>query len=148
MRVRIEPVNRTTLQPSPLRRRLLTAAGVCSLGLGVVGIFLPLLPTTCFLLLAAACFSKSSPRCHRWLMNNRWFGRYLRQYQEEGVISRKVQWTSIVVLWLGIGLSVFLLQSLWVGLVLLLVGVVVTVHVVSVKTPADGVKFESLGGPL
>jgi uncharacterized membrane protein YbaN (DUF454 family) len=68
---------------SRLTRLALRAAGGLLVGLGVLGIFLPLLPTTVFLLGAAACFGKSSPGAYNWLTTNRLFGRYLREYREE-----------------------------------------------------------------
>ena len=64
-------------------RALLMATGTLFVGIGVLGIFLPLLPTTVFLLIAAACYARSSDRAYEWLMTNRMFGRYLRNYHEE-----------------------------------------------------------------
>ena len=65
-----------------LSRWLLIAAGTVFLALGVVGILLPLLPTTPFLLLAAACYAKSSKRFSNWLLNNRVFGKIIKDYRE------------------------------------------------------------------
>jgi uncharacterized membrane protein YbaN (DUF454 family) len=64
------------------KRRLLIVAGTLFTGLGIIGIFVPILPTTPFLLLAAACFMRSSERFYHWLINNRILGAYVRDYME------------------------------------------------------------------
>ena len=63
-------------------RWLYIALGSLLVGIGVLGVFLPLLPHTIFFLLAAACYARGSERAHTWLMTNRFFGRYLRNYSE------------------------------------------------------------------
>ncbi len=134
---------------SRLRRVLLTAAGCVSLALGIIGVFLPVMPTTCFLLLAAGCFSKSSPRFYAWLMGNPWFGEYLRNYRENRMVPRKLQFGSIVFLWLGICVSAYLIGSLWVRLVLLAIGAAVTAHLAALKTTARkdcGASIEASAG--
>jgi len=121
--------------PSPLRRGVYFGVGSVSVALGVIGIFVPLWPTTCFLLLAGWCFARSSPRAERWLHENRFFGRYLKDYREHGVIAARVRATSLAVLWVFIGISAFLLASrLWAVALLLLVAVAVTVHLFSLPT--------------
>lgn len=79
---------------------LLFAAGAVSLAVGVIGIFLPLLPTTPFLLLAAWCFVRSSPRAHAWLYRQKVIGPALRDWEERKAISRraKTQAVSLIVL--------------------------------------------------
>jgi uncharacterized membrane protein YbaN (DUF454 family) len=123
--------------PGPLRRGAYFATGAVSVVLGVIGIFVPLWPTTCFLLLAGWCFARSSPRAERWLHGNRVFGRYLRDYREHGVISPRVRLSSVTVLWVFMGLSAFLLwERAWAVALLVLVGVAVTVHLYSLPTAA------------
>ena len=68
---------------------ILTGVGILSVVLGIIGIFLPLMPTTPFLLLAAFCFARSSPRCHQWLHQHRWFGPYLTRYQQRHAMTRR-----------------------------------------------------------
>ncbi len=121
--------------PGPVRRGVYFSVGAVSVAFGVIGIFVPLWPTTCFLLLAAWCFARSSTRAERWLHENRLFGRYLRDYRESGVISGRVRTTSVATLWLFIGVSGFLLSSrLWAVALLLLVAVAVTAHLYSLPT--------------
>lgn len=123
--------------PGPIRRGIYFSIGAVSVTLGVIGIFLPVWPTTCFLLLAGWCFARSSPRAERWLHENRLFGRYLRDYREEGIISSRVRITSVATLWIFIGISAFLLAGrLWVVALLLLVAGAVTLHLYSLPTEA------------
>lgn len=86
-----------------LVKHLFVAAGWLSLGCGVLGIFLPLLPTTPFVLLAAFCFSKGSDSLHRWLLSQKTFGPLIRDWQEHGVIRRHVKGTSTVLIVLLMG---------------------------------------------
>jgi len=121
-----------------LVRGALMAAGGLLVVIGVAGIFLPLVPTTVPLLLAAACFGKSSPAAYRWLTTNRWFGRYLRDYHERRGATLGAKVAAIVLLWAGMGLSAFLLQPpWWVDLMLAVIAVGVTWHLVAIKTLRD-----------
>lgn len=109
--------------PSPLVRGLLTAAGFVCVGLGLLGIFLPLLPTTPFLLLAAACFARSSPRFHAWLLANRTFGPLIHQWEKNRTISRKTKWSAIVLMIATLGVSIaFLGTTVWIKGLLVLLG--------------------------
>ena len=114
---------------------LLIAAGTVCVGLGVLGIFLPLLPTTPFLLLAAACYARSSKRFYRWLLNNRWFGNYLTDYREKKGIPFKVKLLSISLLWITILFSAaFVVEILWVRIILVLIASLVTTHILRIRT--------------
>jgi hypothetical protein len=111
------------------RRAALLVTGWLSVGLAVLGMVLPILPTTCFLLLAGACFAKSSPRASHWLHHNRLFGRYLRDYREARVIPLRVKFASLFVLWTTIGGTVVAVDHTIVRLVVLAVATVITAHV-------------------
>ena len=119
------------------RRWLLVAAGAACVAIGVVGAFVPVLPTVPFLLLAAACWVRSSARLHRWLFANRLFGEPLRRYRDgEGLpLASKV--ATLALLWISLGASALLAvpdRQCWVRALLLLVGIGVTIHVARVRT--------------
>ena len=117
-------------------RPLLIVAGAILVAIGAVGIFVPLLPTTVFLLLAAVCFGKSSPGAYRWLMTNRVFGRILRDYHEGRGATLRTKVTSIVTLWLGLAVTVWFVRNVWVDVGLLVIGVAVSVHLLRLRTVA------------
>lgn len=120
---------------NPVLRLLLVTAGVICVGLGVIGIFLPLLPTTPFLLLGAACFIRSSRKMYDWLLTNRLFGRHLKSYMIGKGISIKVKIGTISFLWITILISaLFVTDSYIAQLILLIVALSVTVHVVLIKS--------------
>ena len=116
-----------------LKRQLLIAIGTICVALGVVGIFVPILPTTPFLLLAAACYIRSSQRFYHWLMNNRWFGTYIRNYIEGRGIPLKVKLFTIALLWAAIGMSIWLVANLVVTIVLLVIAAAVTLHIILIR---------------
>lgn len=110
-------------------------AGTLSLGLGILGIPLPLLPTTPFLLLSAWCYARSSERFYVWLINHRVFGRHISNYREHRGMSRQLKWYTIGLLWLTIGISATFAVSLWwVRVLLLVIAVGVTLHINSLKS--------------
>ena len=127
--------------PGPLRRLVYFGIGAVSVVLGVIGIFVPLWPTTCFLLLAAWCFARSSRRAERWLYENRLFGRYLADYRERGVVSPRVRITTVVTLWIFIGVSAVVLREAWVAALLVLIAGAVTLHLYSLPS-SEGVTIE------
>jgi uncharacterized protein len=115
-------------------RILFFAAGSLSLGLGALGVVLPVVPTTPFLILAAYCFARSSERAHAWLMNNRVFGPPLRDYLEGRGVSWRIKAGALVFLWVVIGVSIALfVPFLWARIVLGLVAAAVTVHILMIK---------------
>jgi len=116
------------------KRRLLIVAGTLSTGLGIIGIFIPILPTTPFLLLAAACYIRSSERFYQWLINNRIFGAYIRSYIEGRGMPIRIKIFTILLLWLAIGLSIaFGIQNTVVRIVLICVAIGVTTHICLIK---------------
>jgi hypothetical protein len=110
-------------------RYVLITVGLVSTGLAVIGIFLPLLPTVPFLLLAAACFARSSDRFHSWLLQHPHLGPMIRGYLEGQGIPLRSKIFSISLLWLTISVSVLLLTTpLWVKITLLAIGSAVTIY--------------------
>ncbi|MGD9117435.1 MAG: YbaN family protein [Dehalococcoidia bacterium] len=120
-----------------LKRYLLIALGTLCLAIGIVGIFTPILPTTPFLLLAAYCYLRSSQRFHSWLMNNRVFGGYIRSYTEGRGIPLKVKLFTISLLWVTIGISIWLVANVVVTAVLLVVAVGVSLHIAFIRRKKD-----------
>jgi len=127
--------NRSNKRTISLSRWVLIIAGTLFLGLGIVGIFLPLLPTTPFLLLSATCYARSSKRFYNWLLNTKWFGNYIKNYREGKGVPLKVKFLSISFLWITIGYAVIFVVHILLGrIILILIAVGVTIHILSIKT--------------
>ena len=120
---------------SPLTKYLYLASGFILVIIGVVGIFLPILPTTIFLILASACFIRSSPKANEWLRNHKILGMYIKNYQDKSGLTLKSKIINIILLWLMISASAFLFTEIWyIRLLLFLIAVGVTIHLLIVKT--------------
>lgn len=112
-----------------LKQYLYVGLGGLSLLLGVIGIVLPVMPTTPFLLLAAACFARGSSRCYQWLITHPWFGEYIKNYRDGLGIPRKIKLKAIGLLWLSISLSVlFVVDFVWAQVAMLLTATLVSVY--------------------
>lgn len=94
-----------------LKRYLLIAIGWLCVALGAVGALLPILPTTPFLILALACFSKSSPRFHKMLLNNKWFGPILTEWEHNKTVNRRTKLRVMALVIASFGLSIFVLAG-------------------------------------
>ena len=117
---------------------LLIVGGVISVGFGILGAFLPILPTTPFLLLAAFFFARSSDRMYDWLLGNRLIGEYLRRYYEGRGMSRRHKLTTITLLWGVLGISAMVwMGSWWMRAVLSVVGIAVTIHILRLPGAED-----------
>ena len=110
--------------------------GSISLGLGILGIFLPLLPTTPFLLLSAAAWIKASPRLYKWLIEHPVFGEYIRNFREHRAIPLRVKICSVSLVWLTIGYCIVAVVNewWWAQVALALLAVAITWHLLSFKT--------------
>ena len=118
-----------------LFRWILIIAGTIFLGFGIIGIFLPILPTTPFLLLSAACYARSSKRFYTWLMNNKWFGNYIKNYREGRGIPLKFKIFTISLLWITILFSIYyVIDNFWVEVILIIIAFSVTIHILTIKT--------------
>ena len=107
---------------------LLIISGWISIALGVAGIFLPLLPTTPFILLAAACFARSSENFHSWIVNHPYFGRIVSDYQSGLGIELKTRNRAILVMWIGMTISMLIVYKLWSVILLSTIGILVTIY--------------------
>ncbi|OBU13393.1 DUF454 family protein [Morganella psychrotolerans] len=105
----------------PFTRLLLLLSGWIAVVLATLGVVLPLLPTTPFLLLAAWCFSRSSPRFHHWLLYRSWFGGYIRHWQEHKGLPRKAKRRAVIVILVTFAVSLWLVKLIYIRLLLLLI---------------------------
>ncbi|MGE0919519.1 YbaN family protein [Trichlorobacter lovleyi] len=118
-----------------LLRWLLIIIGLVSTGLGIIGIFVPLLPTTPFLLLAAACFARSSERFHSWLVNHNHLGPMIRGYLDGSGIPLRAKYTAITLVWLTLPPSALLLvPPVWAKLLLILLAISITWYLLRLPT--------------
>lgn len=123
--------------PNKFARIALIVAGTFFVAIGFLGIFLPLLPTTPFLLLAATIYAKSSNKFYYWLLHNRWFGGYIKNYREGKGVARKIKIWTISILWITIITSIFAVEIFLVRIFLLLVAIAVSIHILSIRTLKD-----------
>ena len=119
-------------------RIALVICGTVALALGIIGIFVPVLPTTPFLLLAAACYARGSARLHDWLVNNRLLGEYIRDYRDRRAIKLNVKIFAIAMLWLFIGISILAVDPVWLRFLLAAIAVAVTAHILTLRTIRPG----------
>jgi uncharacterized protein len=120
------------------KKAVLVAAGSVCLALAVLGVFLPLLPTTPFLLLASACYVRSSERLHGWLMGNRVLGGYIRNFKERRGIPLRGRVITVILLWLPLLYSVYRLDLLWLELLLVAMGLTWSVIILRMKGVKEG----------
>ena len=115
-------------------RVLLVVVGTVSLALGVAGIFLPLLPTTPFLLLTSACYVRGSERMHRWLLESPWLGASIRNFELGNGIPLRAKRVTIAILWASISYSIYRLDLAILAVVLVAGATGVTVWIVRMPT--------------
>ena len=116
-------------------RYLYMISGILLVIIGVIGIFLPVLPTTIFLILASTCFVKVSPKANEWLRNHKILGQYIKNYQDKTGLTFKSKIINIIFLWSMILLSAFLFtDELLIRLILVGIAVGVTTHLLMIKT--------------
>lgn len=131
------------LVKSEVLRYLLIVVGWGSVVGGILGIFLPLVPSIPFLLLALFCFSRSSERFHTWLVEHKHLGPMVKDYLLHGGIPRRVKTVAIGMIWISFPASTFLLvDTLWVQVVLLSIAAAVTVYLLLIPTASHTTKHD------
>lgn len=116
-------------------RLTLMALGLLCVVLGTLGILLPGLPTTPFLLLAAFLFARSSQRFHRWLLAHRWLGRYIRNFEQGRGMTRRDKAATLVTMWATMGISAaFFVPVVWGQAAMLVIAVAVSAYLLSLPT--------------
>lgn len=116
-----------------LKKYFYLSVGIISVVLGTIGIFLPVLPTVPFLLLALFCFSKSSEKAYQYIMNNKYFGKTIRDYKEGKGLTMAVKIRAIIYVTLGITFSIYKTQSLHLRIFLFVVWLGVSIHLITLK---------------
>jgi len=122
------------------KKALFFSLGVALVSIGAVGVVLPLLPTTPFIIAAAACFGKSSKRAEKWISNNRYFGSYIENYRSKRGVPIEVKRNSILFLCLTLIISAIFIDKLYMYVVLSIVGICVSAHILLLKTKKEEVK--------
>ena len=120
-------------------KRVYVLLGSLSLALGILGIFLPLLPTTPFLLLTAALWIKGSPRLYQRLLAHKRLGPYIRQFREQRAIPLRAKIVSVSLVWITLGYSAgWLVENLLLRILLLTLATGITVYILSYRTLRRG----------
>ncbi len=123
------------MNKATLRKAALMTVGILAVGLALIGIFVPVLPTTPFLLLAAACFVRSSDRLYNWLIRHKWFGDYIRHYREHRAVTLQAKIVALALLWGVIGYTALtVVDAWWLRVLLGMIAVGVTLHLLHIKT--------------
>jgi len=117
-----------------IKKYLLIIMGTISLILGIIGLFLPVLPTTPFLLLTSICYLRSSQRLYQWLMTRRVIGTYIYNYMTYKAVLKSTKVFSIIFLWITLIVSMILIGHWHVRIILILVGIGVSIHLMMLKT--------------
>ncbi len=121
-----------------LKKIIFNILGFFFVGLGIVGIFIPLLPTTIFLIIAAYFFAKSSEKYYNWLISNKYFGKFIKDYREGKGVPLKAKTISITILWLTILYSIFFVATvIWLKILLICIAIGISWHLLSLKTRID-----------
>ena len=115
-------------------RYVLIGLGSIFLGLGVLGVFLPVLPTTPFVLLAGACYARSSEPLHQWLLSNRVLGPSMREWDENRSIGRRAKVMAILMIVVSFSFTVYVMEELVVRVGLAALGVGLVVFLLMIRT--------------
>lgn len=133
---------KSLLVRNPFWRYVLLACGVISLGLGILGLFVPILPTTPFILLAGACFSRSSDRFYRWITAHPRYGSMIADYLAGKGLPRKTKIMAIALLWLSIGFGCWWVEFVWARVAMLLTACAVSLYIWRLPTAGQALARE------
>jgi uncharacterized membrane protein YbaN (DUF454 family) len=117
-----------------IRKPILIVVGTLSLVTGIIGIFVPILPTTPFLLLASACYVRSSERMHRWLLNHGKLGAYIRAFEEGRGIPARAKAIALITMWPGICYGAWIAPHPALSVFLILTAVTVSIYLLRLPT--------------
>ena len=116
------------------KKKIYICVGFLAVGLGIIGAFLPVMPTVPFLLVALFCFERSSKKYHDMILNNKYFGKVLRDYYEGRGLTTSVKIKAILFLTCGMGFSFYKVQHLYLRIMLAVIWLGVTIHIILLKT--------------
>jgi len=123
---------------NPIIRYALFSLGWISFALGMIGLLLPVIPTSPFLLLSAACFLRSSPRFYIWLTEHRWWGRYIRYFLDGQGIPRRIKVLILSMLWIMILSSALIIVKIfWVSVTMVITAMAVSVYIIRLPEPQE-----------
>lgn len=114
-----------------VRRTFWVIGGSISLLLGIIGIVIPLLPTTPLVILAGFCFGKSSPKLHHWIETNRYFGKYIQEYQKGNGVPLNIKLFAISIVWIGILSTLWIIPLILVKITMILIACGVTIFILT-----------------
>lgn len=120
-----------------MKNTILLIIGIAALILAAMGVFVPVLPTTPFVLLAGGCFSISSPKLSAWLKKSKFFGSYIENYENNTGIPKKVKIKAICIVWTGIILSMILLQNILINSILVLIAACISIYLGKMKVKKE-----------
>ena len=133
------------IHTNPVVRIILIIVGWVLVGLGFMGMFLPVMPTTIFWILAAACFARSSEKFYNWVINNKRFGKFIRDFYEKRGITLKGKIISLVMMNLVVCCSaIFFVHILWAKIVMFATTIIVSVYILSLNTIKDDETSENI----
>ena len=119
------------------KKTIYIGTGIVMLALGIIGIVLPILPTTPFLLLASYLFLRHSTRMHQWLIKNKVLGEYIYNYETYKAIKRKTKVRALILLWASLSFSIYLVGPIYLKGLLVLIGALVSLHILRIRTLED-----------
>lgn len=114
-----------------IKRILWVAGGTLSFLIGLIGVVIPILPTTPLIILAGFCYGKSSPRLHHWLITNKYFGKYIQDYQKGHGVPIRVKLFAVAFVWIGIVSSLFVIPLSFVKALMITIGIGVTIFIMT-----------------
>lgn len=117
-----------------IKKYVFLVLGTLSLGIGMIGVLIPVLPTTPFLLMASFFYLRSSKRMYNWMLNHKVFGSYIYCYMKHRGVSQKTKAGTLIFLWSTLILSMILVFMWQITIILLVVGIAVSTHIVLLKT--------------
>lgn len=120
-----------------VKKVLLLISGFLFLGFGIVGAFIPVLPTTPFVLLAAGCFGGSSQKIYLWLIKTKYFGSFIKNYKEKNGVSMKIKLRAIIFLWAGLIFSSIIFKKLYLWIILSIIGICVSIHILKISSKKE-----------